>query len=301
MGHRGGVKMKNKNTGLQKDQKGQALLFVVVALTVALSVGVSTSLRTLSSVSRTSDTDTSARVLAAAEGGLEHFLTFSTSDLDDFTATCDTLVAADANSDCVVEFPKSSNDNISSRAVVKVEDYVINDGDIYYGSVEGGQSFSIDLGSFNATLNLCWNENEAQSDVYYIISNGTNVSNWQKTILCPGSCHSTNNKGTTPAASCNISGLSGYTAGKSINVSAGSDKVLTIVPLQDRIEFALQPQGEDLNRVGYTITSQGELNFDEPELETITKRVTARRSLPYLPQGFYFSIFSDQGITTNED
>ncbi len=293
--------MKNKNSNLQKDQKGQALLFVVVALTVALSVGVSTSLRTLSSVSRTSNTDTSARVLAAAEGGLEHFLSYTTQELEDQVSVCTTLTAANAPDDCIVEFEKSANDNISSRAVVKVENYEIDDGDVYYGSVEAGQSFSIDLGDFSSNLNFCWNDSESDSDVYYIIANGTNASNWSKSILCNGTCRNDPVAGTTSVGGCGITGLTGYTAGENLSVPSGSNtKVFTIIPMHNRIEFALQPMGDSLDKVGYVITSQGELNFNNPELETITKRVSATRSLPYLPQGFYFGVFSDQGIGTNE-
>src|SRR3972149_3695556 len=60
---------------------GQALLFVIVAMTVALAVGINVSLRTLSTISRTSQADTSERVLAAAEGGAEAFLKLSVGDL----------------------------------------------------------------------------------------------------------------------------------------------------------------------------------------------------------------------------
>ena len=61
---------------------GQALLFVIVAMTVALAVGVNVSLRTLSSVSRTAQSDTSERVLAAAEGGAESFIKLSVGQLE---------------------------------------------------------------------------------------------------------------------------------------------------------------------------------------------------------------------------
>ena len=58
-----GLNPENKN-------KGQALLFVVVAVAMAMAIGVSVSTRTISSLKRASRTDTSARVIAAAEGGI---------------------------------------------------------------------------------------------------------------------------------------------------------------------------------------------------------------------------------------
>jgi len=55
-------------TGLSpENNKGQALLFVIVAVTMAMAVGISVSTQTISSLRRASRTDTSARVIAAAE------------------------------------------------------------------------------------------------------------------------------------------------------------------------------------------------------------------------------------------
>ena len=74
---------------------GQALLFVIVAMTVALAVGVNVSLRTLSSVSRTAQSDTSERVLAAAEGGAESFIKLSVGQLEAISDAFDTDTVAD--------------------------------------------------------------------------------------------------------------------------------------------------------------------------------------------------------------
>lgn len=55
-------------------QKGQTLLFVIVSVTIALAVGIAVSTRTLSSLRRSARSDTSARVIAAAEAGIENLL-----------------------------------------------------------------------------------------------------------------------------------------------------------------------------------------------------------------------------------
>lgn len=65
------------------NEKGQALLFVVVAVTIALAVGVSVSTRTLTSSKRVTRTDTSSRVIAASEGGIENLLNQPDSSLED--------------------------------------------------------------------------------------------------------------------------------------------------------------------------------------------------------------------------
>ena len=115
-------------------ESGQALLFVIVALTVALAVGVSTAFRTLSSVFRITTTDTSSRVLAAAEGGLEHFLAYSSVDLASYAGVCTSLDYDDypegADSPCVVDFAPVSTDNTEAHAVVKIE--------AFYGDPGGG-------------------------------------------------------------------------------------------------------------------------------------------------------------------
>jgi hypothetical protein len=55
-------------------QKGQTLLFVIVGVTIALAIGIAVSTRTLSSLRRAARSDTSARVIAAAEAGIENLL-----------------------------------------------------------------------------------------------------------------------------------------------------------------------------------------------------------------------------------
>lgn len=59
---------------IKTNEKGQTLLFVVVAVTIALTVGIAVSTRTIGSLRRVSRTDTSTRAIAAAEGGMENLL-----------------------------------------------------------------------------------------------------------------------------------------------------------------------------------------------------------------------------------
>lgn len=74
--------MKNTKIKMNKNQKGQTLLFVIVAVTIAMAVGVAVSTRTIQSLKRVARTDTSARVIAAAEGGIENLLGRNYSQLD---------------------------------------------------------------------------------------------------------------------------------------------------------------------------------------------------------------------------
>ena len=82
------MNMKNKNTKYN-NEKGQTLLFVIVAVTIAMAVGVAVSTRTIQSLKRVARTDTSARVIAAAEGGIENLLGRNYSQLDGAIAVLD--------------------------------------------------------------------------------------------------------------------------------------------------------------------------------------------------------------------
>jgi hypothetical protein len=73
---------KTKNI-IKTKQNGQALLFVVVAATIALTVGVAVSTRTIGSIKRSTRTDTSARIIAVAEGGMENLLSRNYTQLDE--------------------------------------------------------------------------------------------------------------------------------------------------------------------------------------------------------------------------
>lgn len=76
--------MNIKNTKAKySNQKGQTLLFVIVAVTIAMAVGVAVSTRTIQSLKRVARTDTSARVIAAAEGGIENLLSRNYSQLNE--------------------------------------------------------------------------------------------------------------------------------------------------------------------------------------------------------------------------
>ena len=274
----------------EKREDGQALLIVVVALTIALSVGISTSLRTLSSVSRTSTADTASRVLAAAEGGIEHYLSFNTVELNAAIDDCT------SGSPCPVDFPRNPNDQIESRAEVVVETYE-GSTETFYAWVDVGNSTSINLSGYSGNLDICW---QGTSDVYYVLYNGLNINNWERGIICGGSsCITANVLGSVDsetAPSCSDDGYRGYTL--DVPPTGGEVKGLILIPLNDRVYFGIEPNhGGFTNDFGYKITSTGSLVQSGA---SITKTVVAHRSNPYLPPAFFFGVFAEDGITTND-
>src|SRR3990167_10497760 len=157
-------KLKNLN------QNGHALLFVIVSLTVALALGVGVSLRELSSSSRVARTDTSSRVLGAAEGGAERFLTLSRAELDSASnptsnADCPTNTTyyddpdAGGQDGCRITFDPTTGDNIRAEAIVRVEPVRFNSVDqlAYEMQIPRGEVREISTeGVSNMRLQLCW-------------------------------------------------------------------------------------------------------------------------------------------------
>ncbi len=300
--------IEHKNNKKQQGQEGQALLFVIVALTIALSVGVSVSLRTLSSISRVTTTDTASRVLSAAEGGLEHFLSYSTSELSDATDICDSLdyEPDDFNEDCVIHYDPVETDNIEARAVVMVEPYYgdPDENGAHTIEIEGGDFATINLNGYNdeseSSLTICW---EGDSDIYYTLVAGRDVSDWSKGIVCgditgsPGCFSDVGDDGTR--AEFDLDGCPEGYKGIEITVPGGFDnfdheKSLSIVPLNSNIIATFVPHPEGFGILGYRITSRGEL-IEDRVVKTV-RVVRATRSLPYLPASFTFGLFSDGGI-----
>jgi hypothetical protein len=64
------------------NDSGQVLLIITIALATLLGIGISVSNQTLSSISRTSQTDSLQKVTAAAEGGLEKYMLITDSSLE---------------------------------------------------------------------------------------------------------------------------------------------------------------------------------------------------------------------------
>lgn len=283
------------NFNSHKNQNGQALLFVVVAMTVALAVGVNVSLRTLSSVSRVSTSDTASRVLAAAEGGLERFLVKPISEIEDLAAECTNYENALEDSDCTVRFDAVTNDNIRAQAIVTIEPhYVQNDVYSYSGVAHEIREVNIE-GYSDRCIYLCWDNN---STALYYSMYGNNASNPENLwgIACPRSgCPS---------------GVGGTRANSSVGTCSGFSSVALLCGI-DAIGsvqgFRIMPLHENTNiRIagftsnawgalqGYNLTATGELlDVGASTSVKATQDVTVFRSLPYLPAAFDFGLYAE--------
>jgi hypothetical protein len=289
-----------KNINERKFEKGQTLLFVVVAVTIALSVGIAVSTRTISSLRRVSRTDSSTRVIAAAEGGIENMLGRNFTELDAAIGAndCGAIGATqelidDSVSSCVYNFTPTEPDIISSRAVVSVEKYNSNiegsDGysfDIVPGEVmEIALSVGTDIYE-ESQIEICWENRD--SAIYYYSYNPDGEAR-RGGLYDSGFPYALNLSGRFTD-----SGVSSGPQGYCKTVDLVSDAYgLRIKVLYDEegSNVAVFPTGtEQLPVQGYLLTSRGEIMTGEESEERAT--VIVRKSYPFPADIFDYGIYT---------
>ncbi len=286
--------IKKYNTALKESEKGQALLFVVVAMTIALSIGINSSVRTLTSLSRTSRSDTASRALAAAEGGIERYLALSTTELEStITGNCAAGTYDQTAEACLIEFDASS-DAIVSQAHVTVQRY---EPDFYPFDLESGQVKEVNLYDYNSgnhygasTVEVCWNS-KPQSELMYIAykDSGISARGGLTGSNAPDAPYSS--KGFESAGP----GRDGYANCKTIDIT-NDVYGLRIRSVGDASSVAVFPTGnERLPLQGYTIKSIGRIQQDQGV--TATRTISIIRSLAYLPVSFDYALYSEGSIT----
>lgn len=286
-----------------KNEKGQTLLFVIVAVTIAMAVGVAVSTRTISSLKRAARTDTSARVIAAAEGGIENLLGKTFSELDGaINGDCASIgaTAEDAAGTCVYVFndnpqPDETNDLISSQAVVKVETFE-DDGEPgggYSFSLEPGSLREVNLNGYTGTnqIKICWKQNSTSTPTaiqyYSYNANGEVKKGGLKPTTPILQLSDRFITGTTesPYDYCSTVTLIGTPYGLRIKALYNTSMV-TVIPLNASGELPVQ---------GYKFTSVGEIKTSSGSEEKAT--VIVRKSLPHAADIFDYGIYTPTTLT----
>lgn len=273
-----------------KNSKGQSLLLVIVLMTIALAIGIAISLRVLSNLGRSTQTDTSSRVQAVAEGGAENFLVKSLAELAASTAVCDGNYSAGVPTECQVDFDATAvSDNIDAFSAITVQPYGQGSDDLPI-SVETSSVVEVNLKGFTGdSVLVCWNE---ETVLHYIEYSDTDI---EKDVRSCVSC----------SPSVDISNISPANPGSSysqphnqcikIDNVSGELQGLRLRSLGGSSNFIVVPQGGDLPVQGYEITSEAELT-DLDTNEKVVKTVKVKKSLPYLPSVFDYGIYSDTGV-----
>ncbi len=314
---------------VNNSEKGQVLLFVIVAMTIVLALGVGVSLDTISSITQVSNTDTSQRSLAAAEGGVEKFLVLDNSLLRQFADIAGSpndgrwpLLCANipgvttepleggGYAGCKVTYQGATGANgdpIDAKAVVKVEEYTTNT------TTGNGSEINIlrnDVGEFDlrgythSNLTMCWNHNNA-IDLY--VTGHTYVApQTTKIILRCQNCGNGSqwDFGTANVLTATSSG-NGYTSCRQLQISQGhfpsNPAFIRVRPLfkasppVQSVEVAIFPQGgHSLPVQGYKITSVGSLT-DNTNVQ-VTRTVTVYKSNPTPIGLFDFSVYSGEDL-----
>jgi hypothetical protein len=290
-------------------QKGQALLFVVVAMTIALTVGVAVTSRTLSSLKRTSNTDTSSRVYSAAEGGIEWFLRQPISVLEALAdgdtnggAECPSGTAGDSSdaSACVVEYQPQDDDKIQSKALIRVSEFNFNEttsgNEHYWFIVNPGSVKEVALKDYQSSsyysgnIDLCWQSQEAsQSAVLYYYTYGDSGIR-EKELVAPTSIVGTVNLSDEANAS---TGKSGYDSCYTVSIASGTNGI-RIKSLYAPAKVAVFASSSFPTQ-GYRVTSLGQIDNVAEKVKAV-KEIQVYRSLPYAPAAFDYAIYSDGAI-----
>lgn len=273
------------------NQQGQTLIFVLLVMTISLAVGISISSRTISSVRRTVNVDSSTRAVAAAEAALEYYLSKSVSSLN-------ALSGLSGNTNCASTFSGTypippislSNDGVLTNANITVQRYGCLGASAtspYYDINQDG-ILELKTGGGSGTLTLCWHHTSGStySAIYLMEISGSAPSYSVRKVGIneQGSPYSSLNnfKDPTTFVSPNDSCYS-YTL-------RSSTKLLRILSLYNTSSLKISTSsGSSLPYQGFQMTAVGKVGSDVGARRT----VTASKSLPYLPTPFNFAVYSN--------
>ena len=296
----------------RQSQFGQILLMVVVFMTIALALGISISLRSISSISRVSDVDTSSRVLAAAEGGAEAFLQKSSQELTSLTDACNGNYTNGVPAQCAINYNAgSANDFINAQAVITVQEYTSTSTSyIYILNIRDGSISEINLKGKKQDLMICWSPTDSGSastpDLYFTVLSDTGIA-LQKGVSSgsvgkpPTYVANGFDNSTSEVVNCeantnmrtyrlNLSGLNNLTKLR-IKSLAGASKVQV---------YAVNPAGSELPTQGFKIVSVGSLTSSKSssaEVENVTKRAVVYKPYPYVTGLLDFGMYSTGGLS----
>jgi len=281
-------------------EKGQALLFVVVAMTIALTVGISISSQTISSLKQSSSTDSASRAFSAAEGGIEWFLRQGESVLENLSdgntnngEDCPQGSAGDnTNTACIITYEPQNNDKIQSKATITVKKFNVNyttsPNEHYWFVVSPGSTKEVSLLNYSGNTDICWKslETSQSSAIYYYTYNIDGIK--EKKLITPVSI----------TGSISVSGSVSASTGKldfnscyRINIPANTIG-LRIKSLYTPSRIGIFPLGNNFSTQGYRITSVGQIDDVSQNIKA-TKEINVYRSYPYVSSIFDYAIYSN--------
>jgi hypothetical protein len=270
-----------------KDQKGQALLIVVLVMVVALTVGLSVASRSITNLKTTQDQANSQKALAAAEAGVERVL-----DNQNLPEIAQTKLGANSEINYKTEITHASGTGkfllnggiqIDKNVHVNIWPAKTSETDLY-GSGGGG---------YNGTITLYWGENggDGCSDAALEVTviSGTPISNLTITRYAydPCSTRRGNNNFIDAAVRQDNSVGAVMLRYKVVLPSIANARLFNISPLYVDNTYIGASANVNIPEQGTNITSTGTSESQ------VKRRINAFKGLPQIPaELFPFTIFS---------
>lgn len=289
------------------NSKGQVLLFIMVITVITLGMGITVSQRAVSSIARSSRTDSSLRSLAAAEAGAEHFLGYTFDELEQLSVLCKDEASALTNlSECVIYLPYTGS--VNARAIVTVAKADTSASYKFYG-IDNMQVQQLSLTGYGKyPVDMCWKHANASepADISYILldKNGKLTKGYVHTTGSKTQVSSNPSSFVQNAVANHVVGEDYDNCFKIPTDVAGLDSpyILRFRPVRGNLSygtFIASPSSSGFPSQGYTITSIGELDVESTN--PIRRVVRVTRTFPYPAASFFdFAIFSDQGKVVAE-
>lgn len=258
---------------MKRSSSGQALLIVLLTLSVALTAGLSLVARTTTDVSISEDETESNRAFEAAEAGVEEALkNIEAGNVTSFSETIDNVGA-----NVEVEFAQISQSN---QAIVR--------------SLQPGEAATFWLNSFTldgeafpdsnvswsgSNLKICWNE-ESLGKVEVIVYSQSG-SQYSYTRYFEGD----------DGTNCS---LSGFSFGLTITGLSQEDKFVNVRFYDTDSSRVVKFTAEDPSG---NLPSQGTIITSSAKVSDTSRRIEVIKGWPELPDFFDFALFAGGSLT----
>ena len=264
-------------------ERGQALLIVILVMTVALTVGLSVATRTINNVRTTVEEESSQRAFSAAEAGLEQSMQSNSASSGNFTnnTTYTATIATLAGQDII----------LNNGATVLKDDAV----DLWLSTYPTYASqWTGDLTVYWGTAGDVCNANEAVNSrpaLEIVLLHGTRTDPvLTRYAVDPCASRATINRFTSIAAG--GATILGKPFGYKIYIPVASGMIMRIIPLYAPTVIAVRGCNAS-NANCSSLPVQGKLITSVGTSDTTQRKLTGFQEYPKLPvQLFPFLIFS---------
>lgn len=263
-----------------RNQKGQALLIIVLIMVVALTVGLSVVARTITNLRTSNEQANSQKALSAAEAGIEQALKNNANVGGSFsgTTTYTTTVA----------------DVVGTSIAVNGGELVVKDDGVYVWLTSAGNNYNTLFTPpyWNGTLSVYWGlpsdvcsadptKNTAAAMEIAVIS-GTRVNPVMKRYAYDP-CNRSNGF-TSVSASTNI--VDGKTYNYRVDIPVTNGLLARIIPVYASTKAAVSGGNTALPKQGSVVSSTG-------TSDTIQRKVNVYQGYPELPSELFpYSLFA---------